>query len=124
MSKVIVFVAARGDQRFGEVRVFDSYGEAERLLETLLEAGYDRQRICVFSGAEMEVRVSHRPVVALITSGEEEVKRRAAPEALPDQKEAASGGDGESEADPARRRNGSLGKIPARMVEMMPEMLH
>ena len=36
MSKVIVFVAGRGDRRFGEVNVFDSSGEAERLLETLL----------------------------------------------------------------------------------------
>lgn len=124
-AKVIVFVADRGDQRFGEVSVFDSSGEAERLLETLLEAGYDQQRIHVFSGAEMEARVSHRPVVALVSGDQEEVSESAAPDALADQTEAALGeGDG-SEAEPADRRNGPLpGRIPGRPFEMMPELLH
>ena len=123
-SKVIVFVADGGDQRFGEVSVFDSSGEAERLLETLLEAGYDRQRIRVFSGAEMEARVSQRPVVALVTGDQEEVSESESPEALADQKEAAGGEDGEPEAEPACWPNGSPWKTPARPVEMMPEMLH
>ena len=124
-AKVIVFVADRGDQRFGEVSVFDSSGEAERLLETLLEAGYDQQRIHVFSGAEMEARVSHRPVVALVTGDQEEVSESAAPNILADQKEAGAGEEGGSEAEPAIRRNGPLpGRMPARMVEMMPELLH
>ena len=124
-AKVIVFVADRGDQRFGEVSVFDSSGEAERLLETLLEAGCDQQRIHVFSGAEMEARVSQRPVVALVTGDQKEVGEESVkPEALADQKEPAGGEDGESEAEPARRRNGSLWKTPARPVEMMPELLH
>ena len=78
-SKVIVFVADGGDQRFGEVSVFDSSGEAERLLETLLEAGYDWQRIRVFYGGEMEARVSQRPVVALVTGDQEEVSESEAP---------------------------------------------
>ena len=124
MSKVIVFVAGRGDRRFGEVNVFDSSGEAERLLQTLLEAGYDWQRIRVFSGAEMEARVSQRPVVALVTGDQEEVSESESPEALADQKEAAGGEDGESEAEPACWPNGSPWKTPARPVEMMPEMHH
>ena len=124
-SKVIVFVADGGDQRFGEVSVFDSSGEAERLLETLLEAGYDQQRIHVFSGAEMEARVSHRPVVALVTGDQEEVSESAAPDILADQKEAGAGEEGGSEAEPANQRNGPLpGRMSARMVEMMPELLH
>ena len=123
--KVIVFVADRGDQRFGEVSVCDSPGEAERLLETLLEAGCDQQRIHVFSGAEMEARVSHRPVVALITGDQEEVSESGAPHALADQTEAGVGEEGGSEAESAHRWNGPLpGKMPARMVEMMPELLH
>ena len=110
MPKVIVFVADRGDQRLGEVSVFDSSGEAERLLETLLEAGYDRQRIRVFSGAEMEARVSQRPIVALVSG---------------DQKEAGAGEEVGSEGEPPNRWNGPRpGKMPARMVEMMPELLH
>ena len=124
-AKVIVFVADRGDQRFGEVSVFDSSGEAERLLETLLDAGYDRQRIRVFSGAEMEARVSHRPVVALVSGDQEEVSESGAPDALADQTEAALGEEGGSGAEPADRRSGSLlGKMPARPFEMMPELLH
>ena len=124
-AKVIVFVVDRGDQRFGEVSVCDSPGEAERLLETLLEAGCDQQRIHVFSGAEMEARVSHRPVVALVTGDQEEVGESAAPNILADQKEAGAGEEGGSETEPANRPNGPLpGRMPARMVEMMPELFH
>jgi len=124
-AKVIVFVADRGDQRFGEVSVFDSSGEAERLLETLLEAGCDRELIRVFSGAEMEARVSHRPVVALVTGDQEEFSESGVPHALADQTEAALGEEGGSEAEPADRRNGPLpGGIPGRPFEMMPELLH
>ncbi|MDP2674496.1 MAG: hypothetical protein Q8Q00_06285 [Dehalococcoidia bacterium] len=124
-SKVIVFVTDGGDQRFGEVSVFDSSGEAERLLETLLQAGYDWQRIRVFYGGEMEARVSQRSVVALVTGDQEEVSESVAPDAQADQKEADSAGEGEPEAEPAYGGNGSLPRrIPARMVEMMPEMFH
>jgi len=124
-AKVIVFIAARGDQRFGEVRVFDGTGEAERLLETLLEAGYDQQRIHVFSGAEMEARVSQRPVVALLSGDQMEVSESAAPDAPADQKEAGAGEEDGAEEEPARQRNGSLaGRISGRLVEMMPELLH
>ena len=124
-SKVIVFVAGCGDPRFGEVSVFDSSSDAERLVETLLQAGYDQKRIHVFSGAEMEARVSHRPVVALMTVDQVEVGAAAAPDAPAVQKEAAPGTNGHSEVEPVPRRNGSLlGRMPARLVEMMPELFH
>jgi hypothetical protein len=125
-AKVIVFLAGHGDQRFGEVNVFDSSGEAERLLETLLDAGYDWQRIRVFSGVEMEARVSQRPVVVLVSGDQEEVSESEWPDARADQGEADGAGEGEAEAGPhANGGNGSLPRrIPARMVEMMPEMLH
>ena len=124
-AKVIVFVADSGDQRFGEVRVFSGTGEAERLLETLLEAGYDQQRIHVFSGAEMEARVSQRPVVALVSGDQMEVSESAAPDAPADQKEAGAGEEGGVDEELGRRRNGSLaGRISGRLVEMMPELLH
>ena len=124
-SKVIVFLENSGDQRFGEVHVLDTVGEAVHLVETLLEAGYDPQRIRVFAGAEMEARVSLRPVVALVTGDQEEVSESESPDAHADQKEADSAGEGEPEAEPAYGGNGSLPRrIPARLVEMMPEMLH
>ena len=124
-SKVIVFVAGCGDPKFGEVSVFDSSSDAERLVETLLQAGYDQKRIHVFSGAEMEARVSHRPVVALMTADQVEVGAAAAPEAPAGQKEAAPGTNGHPEAEPVPRHNGSLlGRMPAGLVEMMPELFH
>ncbi len=50
MSKAIVLVADRDDAKYGEITVVDDLRKAERLVETLLEAGFDRERIQVFVG--------------------------------------------------------------------------
>ena len=84
-AKLIVFIENCGDERFGEVSVFDTTGEAEHLVATLLEAGYDQQRIHVFAGTEMEAHVSQRPVVALVAGDQIEVSESAEPEALADE---------------------------------------
>lgn len=55
-NKVIVLVADPGDPKHGEIVVLDTTAEAERLVETFLEAGYERERIRVFAGAEMRRR--------------------------------------------------------------------
>ena len=123
-AKLIVFLENSGDQRFGEVSVFDTAAEAVHLVETLLEAGYDPQRIRVFAGAEMEARVSLRPVVALVSGDQEEASERGAPDALEGEIKAVVGEERKSEAEPPRPENGSLLGVPARVVEMMPEMLH
>ena len=44
----------------------DSITEAQRFVETLLEAGFEQENIRVFAGREMSVRVSQQPVVALV----------------------------------------------------------
>ena len=70
-EKIIVLVSDRGDSKHGEVSVLDDPQKAERLVETLLEAGFEPERIRVFSGRASEFQVSHRPVVALMAEGEE-----------------------------------------------------
>ncbi len=65
-EKVIVLVCDRGDSKHGEVTVLDDSQKAERLVETLLEAGFEGERIRVFTGRESEFQISHRPVVALV----------------------------------------------------------
>ena len=70
-EKIIVLVSDKGDSKHGEVSVLDDPQKAERLVETLLEAGFEPERIKVFAGRASEFQVSHRPVVALVAEGEE-----------------------------------------------------
>ena len=65
-EKIIVLVCDRGDGKHGEITVLDDPRKAERLVETLLEAGFEEERIRVFSGRTSEFQINHRPVVALV----------------------------------------------------------
>src|SRR3990172_3244659 len=67
---VMVIVADLDDAKHGEINVVESTQKAARLVETLLEAGVDQGRIRVFSGGEMDMRVRHRPVVAIVSGNE------------------------------------------------------
>lgn len=64
---VIVIVSDLDDAKHGEINVVENLQKAARLVETLLEAGFDQTRVRVFSGDELDMRVRHRPVVALVT---------------------------------------------------------
>ena len=70
-EKIIVLVTDRGDSNHGEISVVDDPHRAEKLVETLLEAGFERDRIRVFAGRQSDFEVSQRPVVALVGEGEE-----------------------------------------------------
>jgi len=65
-GNVIVVLADQDDSRRGEITVVDNPRTAVHLVETLLEAGFQRERIRLFSGERAEMRVSARPVVALV----------------------------------------------------------
>ncbi len=70
-EKIIVLVTDRGDSKHGEISVLDDPHKAEKLVETLLEAGFEQERIQVFAGSQSDFQVSQRPVVALVAEGEE-----------------------------------------------------
>ena len=124
-TKFIVLVADRDDPKHGEIVVVDTTAEAERLVETLLEAGFERERVRVFTGTEMEAHVSQRPKVELVERGLDE----AAP---------ADDSPAEEEVQPAEALSGAhaaeveeenspsrpLSRPPEQPVEMMPELLH
>ena len=124
-TRFIVLVADRGDPKHGEIVVVDTTAEAERLVETLLDAGFDRERVRVFSGTEMEAQVSQRPKMELVEMGLDEPAPAddspAEEEAKP--AEALSGAPGVEQ----ESQNGSsfpLRSSPLQPVEMMPELLH
>jgi hypothetical protein len=73
----MVIVSDPDDAKHGEINVVESPQKAARLVETLLEAGFDQARIRVFTGAEMDMHVRHRPVVALVTGDEAEGEAEA-----------------------------------------------
>ncbi len=78
-EKIIILVADNEEGKHGEISVMDDPRKAERLVETLLEAGFERERIRVFTGAPSEFQVSQRPVVALMAEdGDGEAQPRVA----------------------------------------------
>lgn len=69
-SQFIVLVADKGDSKHGEITVLDAAGKAVSLVETLLEAGFEQERISVFTGSGVSMTVTYRPVVALSGAGD------------------------------------------------------
>ncbi len=65
-GKFIVHVSDRDDPKRGEVIPLEDRGEVERLLESLLETGFEQGRIRVFTGDELDIVVTQRPVVTLV----------------------------------------------------------
>jgi hypothetical protein len=66
-NKVIVMVSDLDDASHGEINVLDSPEHAARFVETLLESGFEQERVRVFGGDELQMQVHHRPVVNLLT---------------------------------------------------------
>ena len=64
-TTVVVLIADRDDPKRGEITTLDDIREAERLIERLLEEGLEQERLRVFGGSEMGMRVTQKPVVAL-----------------------------------------------------------
>ena len=75
---IIVLVSDKDDSKHAEISILDDPKKAERLVETLLEAGFDESRIRVFNGRSSEFQISHRPVVALVDGSGERTRRPAA----------------------------------------------
>jgi hypothetical protein len=84
----IVLIADQDDPKRGEIVTLDDAGEAERLIGGLLEDGCEQDRLRVFGGSEMDMRIAQRPVVALSADDVEELDAATAEtvdgEATPD----------------------------------------
>ena len=64
-DRFVLLVSDENDRKHGEISALDTAQETERLLETLLEAGFDQERIRVLTGLEAEFVTTYRPVVSL-----------------------------------------------------------
>ncbi|MCH8814622.1 MAG: hypothetical protein IH957_05905 [Chloroflexi bacterium] len=64
-SRYLLFLADEKDRERGGISFFDDAKEAAGHAESLLEAGYEQDRIRIFSSDEMDVEVTHKPVVSL-----------------------------------------------------------
>ncbi len=106
-DKFVLVVSDESDRKHGEVSVLNSAHETERLVETLLEAGFDQERIRVFTGSEAEFVTIYRPVVSLVDEADKttEPARPASDHVEPEATEIE--GETEGEAVEANSGNGS-----------------
>jgi hypothetical protein len=65
-ANIIIVVTDRENPKRGEVTILDDARKAEHLVETLLEAGFEQERIRLYNGAAAGIEVQSRPVVALV----------------------------------------------------------
>lgn len=86
-DKTIVVVYDERDKKHADVSVLDDAINAAHLVESLLESGCAQERIQIYTGAEMEMKVSHRPVVALVGTEVPEQFRKKAVNAPSDDEE-------------------------------------
>jgi hypothetical protein len=94
-QKIIVLVSDLDDAIHGEINVLESSEHAARFVESLLESGFDQERIRVFLGGEMDMEVHHRPVVSLMGT---RPSKESSPDSEEQQEEAAEADQGEAAA--------------------------
>lgn len=123
-EKIIVLVSDRDDNKHGEISVLDDAHKAERLVETLLEAGFEEERIRVFSGTASEFEISHRPVVSLVGEDSEDGEGERESTVQHDSRETeAEGEDRGAHAEAAARETEDRGgrvEVAARETENPP----
>ena len=94
-AKTILLVSDSNDCTFGEIIVLDENRKAESTIEVLLEAGFEQERVRVFTGAEINIQVSYRPLVVLasdLADSAEESDHRLDNQADPEVDEVGAGG--------------------------------
>ncbi len=74
-DKFVLVVSDDKDGKHGEISVLDTAHETERLVETLVEAGFEQDRIRVFTGSQAEFVTVYRPVVNLINEANQTAAR-------------------------------------------------
>lgn len=87
-GRIIVLVSDLDDASHGEVNIMESPDQAAHFVETLLESGFEQERVRIFGGDEMQMQVHHRPVVSLLNPNptqngrgrKEDLQKEAAPQ--------------------------------------------
>ena len=65
-NSVMVMIADKDNAKHGEMKVLSGPEEAASHIQSLIESGLEQKRIRAFYADRMEMKVSHRPVVALV----------------------------------------------------------
>lgn len=65
-NSVMVMILDQDNSKHGEVKLLSGPEEAARHIQSLIESGFEQNRIRAFYADRMEMQVSHRPVVALV----------------------------------------------------------
>lgn len=78
--KMIVLVDDKETEGSTEITVVDTAEQAERLVETLLEAGYAAQRVRIFAATQNEFVTTYRPVVSFVAEDETPAAENARPQ--------------------------------------------
>jgi hypothetical protein len=115
LNKVIVMVSDLDDASHGEINVLDGPEQAAHFVETLLESGFEQERVRVFGGDELQMQVHQRPVVSLISNA-----RGRKEEAPSDEEEAAKATP--SQARPQEEQVAALKTVAARDKAVMDEV--
>ena len=76
-TKRIVLVDDKETEGSTEITVVDTAEQAERLVETLLEAGYAPQRVRIFAGTQKGFATTYRPVVSFVAEDESPAAKNA-----------------------------------------------
>ncbi len=67
-TNMVVMVLDPDDAKRGEITIVNEPREATRIVESLLESGYQQDRIRVFSASPLEMRVVQKPVVSFVAA--------------------------------------------------------
>ena len=65
-DRFMVIVADTDEEATGDIAFFGSAEESAAHVESLLEAGYQQERIGVFGIEKLTTNVRHRPVVTIV----------------------------------------------------------
>ena len=94
-AKIILLVSDSTNSTFGEIIVLDETRKAESVIEALLETGFAQERVRVFTGAEINIQVTYRPLVVLasdLVDSAKESDRRLGEQADPEVDEVGASG--------------------------------
>src|SRR5713226_1745945 len=67
-ASMVVMVLDPDDPKRGEINVVNDARAAAQMVESFLEAGYEQNRVRVFSASPLEMRVVQKPVVSFVAA--------------------------------------------------------